>query len=119
MDLSGVLTSFKTGTYSVTRSSAAGTYTAGRLVAPATSVISVDACVQPIDGRDLQKLPEGERVREPKTIYSVDELKTRGSNGGNAADVITIDGDLYEVIKVQRWAELGNYWKSIALKLGD
>lgn len=115
MDLSGVIASFNTGTYAVTRSAAAAAYTAGRYGAPSTSTLQVPACVQPIDGRDLQKLSEGERVREPKTIYSAVELK----NTPGAADVISIDGDSYEVIKVQRWAELGNYWKCIALKLGD
>lgn len=117
MDLSDVIASFTTGTYVVTRASGPGTYTGGRLVAPNTTTLPVDACVQPTEGRDLRKLSEGERVREAKTVFSVDELKTRSA--ANAADVIAIDGDSYEVVKVQRFAELGNYWKTIVLKLGD
>lgn len=117
MDLSGVIASFKTGTYTVTRASATDTYVAGRLAKGASTTLPVDACVQPTEGRDLQKLSEGERTRESKTVFSAVELKGRAA--GTRADVITINGDAYEIVKVQRWAELGNYWKAIALKVGD
>ncbi len=117
MDLSSVIGSFLTGQYVVTRQAPAKGYTAGRLDAPDTSTFTIDACVQPAGGRDLQRLPEGMRVMEIKAIFTATELKTAGS--GQDPDLVTIDGEDYEVQKVERWAELGSYWKALALKVGN
>jgi hypothetical protein len=116
MDLSSVIDSFITGTYVVTRASGASSYVDGRLVAAGTSTLNVDAMVHPAPARELQKLSEGERRRDAKTVYATAQLKTRETG---AADLISIDGDSYEIVKVERWAELGAYWKCLALKLGD
>lgn len=115
-DLSGVIDSFLTGTYTVTRQSASAYGSDGRLDAPTTSTLSVDACVQPVGGRDLQRLPEGLRTEELLAMYTATELKTQGS--GQDPDLVTIDGASWEVQRVERWLELGNYWKCILLKVG-
>lgn len=116
MNLAAVIASFKTGDYTVTRPGAS-VFTEGRLEASDTTTLEISACVQPAEGRDLQKLPEGERAREAKLIFTETALRVRGS--GHGADLVSIDGDTYEVFKAERWAELGNYYRALALKTGN
>ncbi len=117
MDLSGAINAFTTGTYVVTRRSASAYGTDGRLVVASTSTVSITACVQPLSGRELERLPEGLRTRELKAIYTATELKTQGS--GQDPDLVSIDGDSYEVQRCDRWAELGSYWRVVASKVGS
>lgn len=116
MDLSSVIASFATGTYTVTRNSASAYGSDGRLDAPSTTTLSVEGCVQPLTGRELQRLPEGLRTRELRAFYTATELKTQGA--GQDPDSIAIDGDTWQVERVERWAELGNYWKAVLIKVG-
>lgn len=115
MDLSSVIASFATGTYVVTRRSPSAYGTDGRLDAPTTSTLNVTACVQPLTGRELQKLPEGMQTQELLSIWSPVELRTQGS--GQDPDLVTIEGEAWEVQKVERWSTLGAYWRAILAKV--
>lgn len=115
MDFSSVVLSFASS-YTVIRRSPSAFGSDGRLDAPSTSTLSVRACVQPVTGRDLQRLPEGLRTQEILAVYSMTELYTQGTS--QAPDLISIDGDSYEVQSVERWGNLGAYWKAIVLKVG-
>ena len=101
MSLTGVIARFKTGDYTVTRS-ANGTYVNGRLVAGAPSTFSIEASIQPVTGRELQALPEAYHGEEVKVIYTVTELLAAPT-----PDVVTIDGEAWEVFKCQRWQAFG------------
>lgn len=85
---------FKTGTYSVTRL-AAGSYTQGRYTAGGPTVISVDASIQPANGKQLLSLPEARRTENIAIAYSATELRVE--------DIMSILGEDYEVFKVARW----------------
>jgi len=102
--LQGVIGAFATGTYSVTRTTAA-TLVAGRIVAGMASSFSISASVQPVEGRDLLAMPEGLRSEETRVVYTTTELRTLTE--GHGADVVTIDGDLWTVDKVERWQAFG------------
>jgi hypothetical protein len=102
--LNGAITTFATGTYTVTRT-AADTYTNGVKVAGATSNVSIVASVQPLSGRDLQVLPEGQRADETLVLYTATQLFTRTPS--QAPDSISIDGSTYEVFKVETWNYIG------------
>jgi hypothetical protein len=83
-----------------------------KLAAPFT----IEASVQPLRGNEVDRLPEGLRTRELKKLYTSTELN--GSAPGEEPDRVTIDGEVWEVATVERWAELGNYWKVMIAKLG-
>ena len=104
MPLSDVITSFLTGTYQVTRtgggSFANGVYTAG-----STSTFDITASIQPLSGRDLQSLPEGQHANETRVVYTTTELMVR--NPTNAGDKISYNGELWEVFRMERWEAFG------------
>lgn len=88
------------GAYTVTRR-AAGTYPGGVATPGTPSTITIEAAVQPLAGRDLKRLPEGRRAEEARTVFTVTELLVGGENQPHEADLISIDGGLYEVSSVQ------------------
>jgi hypothetical protein len=88
--------------YTVTRR-ATGAYASGIWVDGATSTITIRAHVQPVTGRDLKTLPEGQRTEDARIVYTTTELKATA--GG--PDSIAIGGEAYEVIKVETWSGLG------------
>ena len=118
MDLSGVLDSLGSGTYTVTRRTVVGTgYDASGVKAePTTATFSVSGLLHPAAGRDLQRLPEGQRTREVRAMLTPTLLRTAG--GGFEPDLIAADGDTWEVSIVERYAEIANYWRVVVLKVG-
>lgn len=79
MDLSSVILDFASA-YTVTRFSGLGTYTDGVHVPPASSTLSIQAVVQPMSGRDLERLPEGLRAGEVQVVYSLERLRAKAPN---------------------------------------
>jgi hypothetical protein len=117
MDLSTVITSFKTGDYVVTRT-VASTYNGnGVLVPGSTSTLTIEACVQPLGGRELRRLPEGLRNKEARQVYTPTELRT--AQTGNEPDSIAIGSNSWQVQTCEPWAELGGYFRAIVTKDGD
>lgn len=104
MSLLSVITRFATGTYTVTRTAAGGN-TAGRYTAGATSTFSIVASVQPVTGRYLRVLAEGQRADEARLIFTSTELRTRTPT--NEPDLLAVDGETWEVFRVNRWQHLG------------
>lgn len=106
MSLIGVIGSFATGTYAVTRR-APGAYDAnGRFTPGGTSALNIEASIQPVTGRDLQVLPEGFSAEETKVVYTTTTLRTESPAG--AADIVTIDSEPYKVIRSERWEAFGD-----------
>lgn len=117
MDVSGVIASLASGTYTVTRTAAAG-IVKGRATPGATTTISIVASIQPVTGKDLKRLPEGLRTEDLIAGWTSTELRT-AAVAGVYADKITYLGGSYEVQKVESWDETGNYFKFIAMKVGQ
>lgn len=88
--------------YTVTRR-AAGAYASGIWADGSTSTFSITAHVQPVTGRDLKTLPEGQRAEDSRIVYTTTEL--RATAGG--PDSISIGGEAYEVTRVETWSGLG------------
>ena len=75
---------------------AAGSYVAGHYVAGSPQQFDARGNIQPLSGIELQQLPEGDRQKEVKKIYTAFALQ----NG----DVVTrSDGIRYEVQAVEDW----------------
>lgn len=96
-----------TATYTVQRA-AAGDYVDGRYVPGDNDELTVEASVQPISGRELQRLEEGERERITHKAYSTAELM----NG----DVIEVDGDAFEVERVEKVRAIIPHFKAYLVR---
>jgi hypothetical protein len=107
------VTSFGTGTYTVTRRNASTVDVNGYAVQATASTFTINAAIQMADGRDLQRLPEGMRVTERRKAYTTVRLRV-----ANDPDVISIDGDSWEVEHEERF-DLGSYFKYIVGKVGS
>jgi hypothetical protein len=107
-DMSGEIDALATDDLTISRPST-GFDANGRRTNSAASTFPARASVQPASGRDLQRLPEGDRDREALTVFTSAVLHT--------GDRFTYGGEAFEVGHVDRW-QAGNFHKAIASKVG-
>lgn len=112
-DLSDAVALLSTGSYVVTRRGPSG-YSDGIRVPPDTEALTIVASVQPLSGQEVRRMAEGKRDREAMAVYTATEL--RGSGSAFEPDLIAIDGAVFEVDKVERWAAAGNYYRAVVLR---
>lgn len=99
--------------------------TMGRVGETTEEVICPIASVQMSTGDDLLMLPEGMRTEEAITVYTIDKLYPGNAPDPNDPqqtiypDRICYSGETYEVKNVENWKAQGNYYKSIAVKVGQ
>jgi hypothetical protein len=117
VDVADLIDSFGTGTYTVTRRPAP-TLVNGRAVPGVPATFDITASVQPASGRDLLRLPEGQRSIETCVLFTATQLLVAVEGSGNISDVVEIDGRKWEIQNVARWDNPANasapYWKCIA-----
>jgi len=114
--MADVIALLASGTYSVTRPGITG-IDSGRRVAGVTTSFSITASVQPASGRQMDRLPEGLREREGMTLWTPTELRTAQVSEGIEADLVSIDGSTFEVVAIDRWAALGNYYRATVTRV--
>lgn len=87
-------------TYVITRRGPV-TYVNGLPVRPAPTTFNVVASVQPLNGQDLIRAPEGLRRSDARKayLYITDQVRTVLANG-NEADLMTVNGVVYEIYHV-------------------
>lgn len=85
----------KTGDYIVTRQGASSTDGFGRVVAGATSTFSVEASVQPYNGKVLKVLPEGIHEEDVRHVFTTTEMLVRPR-----PDRVAIGASTFEVFAV-------------------
>lgn len=93
--------------YTVTRFVSGG-YLLGRVQPPTQTQILISAVVVPLEGRELLRDPEGRITVEKRTLYTRTELYL--SDGGREPDQISIDGFLWEVEKIDNFADLAGFY---------
>lgn len=80
-----------------------------------TDILDVPVSIQPMNGQDLLRLPEGDRGRQSVKIYSKFEFLLR--------DQITRDGIVFEVSPSEDWEKYpplcSIHFKNIAFKVED
>ncbi len=79
-----------------------------------TETTGIKANLQPLTEKELQMLPEGDRVREAYKIYTKTELKK------NDIIVRNLDGEVFELRKIAKWVDFTgriNHYKAIVLIL--
>lgn len=74
------------------------------------STINVD--YQPLNGRELDSLPEGRRGKQSFKVYSDTKYKTIKEI--DTPDRFIIDSDEYEIINREPWQFFLNHYKYIA-----
>ena len=75
---------------------AAGSYVSGRYVPGSDENFAANGNIQPMTGIELQQLPEGDREKEVKKIYTAFALQ-------NSDEVTRAGGIQYEVQAVEDW----------------
>jgi hypothetical protein len=104
--------------YTVLRSS--GRFTVGGWQENTPEQISMQGVVLPTTSKDLEQLPEGDRVTESMTFYSTDPLfVTHNDSNAGTSDQIQFNGSLYRLARVKNYSKYG-YWKAIGVRMsGD
>src|ERR1700742_262514 len=110
MDIASLISSFATGdgltngNYQVTRRVACS-FVKG-IAQPSTGrLITIQASVQPATGKDLLRLPEGRRSNQTRVVFTTTQLYTGDQADVYAADLISIDGDPWEIQHVEEWLQ--------------
>lgn len=77
--------------------------------------------IRPANTKDIQMVPEGDRVTGMVTVYTSTQLyvtRRTGSNSPGLSDEITWQGEQYKIIQTANYSDYG-YFKSMAVrKLG-
>ena len=101
----------------VKRSTADPTVSAeGLLVPGAVTTITIKGMIHPAPKEVIERLPEGQRTRDPKQVFTTAELYTARSD--RRADVIVdpFGGLEYEVSELAAWS-MGQYYEAVALRV--
>lgn len=116
MSLIGVISSLSTpGPYTITRT-APGGFVKGRYTEGAQTTFTITGSIQPVGGRELEDLPEGQSGTEVRVIYTTTELFTR--TPANESDYVTLDGEDWYVYRVERWQAFGGtHWVAYVSRL--
>ena len=116
-DFSSILQEFAaSGGVSVIRR-AAGTNDEGMYRPGATTTLTLEpAVIHTASGRDMERLPEGQRTKEAIVILTPEALRI-GTPGGVMADRISHAGALWEVTHVEDWLSHAGYFRAIATKI--
>lgn len=99
---------------------ASGTYDEhGRWQEGPSNEFEICASVQTATDKDLQKLPEGRRLRGGIRVYTTSELLTASVDEKRQPDVLTWDGAQWQVEQIDDWFEVAGYYKVIATRMGQ
>jgi hypothetical protein len=104
VDVAGLIASFATGTYTVTRT-ARGSITRGKTADGTTSSVSITAAVWPAVGNDLKRLPENRRTSEAVNLMTSTLLYVGGQGSAYEADKVAIGSESYEISDVDTWTD--------------
>ena len=91
--------------YTVTRRGA-GTLVNGLHVPnPSTTTFTISASIQPVDGLTVEGAPEGRNVHDLQVLWTTTNLVAVDPAHG-VGDIVTIDGERWEVVKRRRWSDM-------------
>ena len=111
-----VIRFFKTGTYDVHRRGPP-TMLHGRATPATPTVLNIEGMLAPLGGREVIRIPEGERSTERRIFLC--EVKLRSSGPDGPADVLWVDDEGWEVERIEDWMQLGGFFKAILVKVDD
>lgn len=82
------------------------------------TLVTMYGVIQPATARDLEQLPEGDRVKGTMLFHSIYPMYTTHMNDGQAgiSDVIQWGGDNWRIAYVWPWQDFG-FYKAAAVRL--
>lgn len=83
----------------------------------AVETFTIQATVQPLDARELQRLPEGQRTEGAVKLWAVEKLHTAETSLCRVADRFEYREVDYQVDSIEDWFDLGGYYKMTATRL--
>lgn len=109
-----MVSSFRKYALTGTRYSA-GSNAKGIITPGSTSPISFTSSVQPLNGKEMETLPEGRRQAETYRLYTDFALNTVDEKNKVKADRVVIFTKTFEIIKVDVWQnQVIPHYKAIA-----
>lgn len=117
-DFGDALELLATGTYDIHPGVAPVSIGAGRFrPGPPAAVVSDVVCsVQPLQGDDVQYLPEGSRVDASRTVFTRYPLSGPDTGTGRTADVLMVGDVAFEVVKAHPWSEAAGVTHAVVRK---
>lgn len=115
MSLSDVISTFNTGSYTVSRRAAGTVNSSGINVKATPTTFPIDASIRPMSGRDLKDVAEGRSADDYRIVHTVTQLFT--VQGGQDIDVITIEGDRYRVKQVKHRTIFDDFYRCVVERL--
>ena len=94
---------FKTSTYTVTRFTRKILQAGGKFSDGTTSTFDIEANKQPLSGRQLKILPEGNTADDALSLYTKTKLNTSSQFSKEQADEIDVNGLTYKCFDVAEW----------------
>ncbi len=105
-------------TFTVHRSS--GQFAAGGWTENAPSSITISGAAYPSTVRDLQAIPEGDRVSGMMTFLSPQPIYlTHAAGTPGTSDQIEWKGEFYRIIQIMDWSDYGYYMGIGARMMGN
>jgi hypothetical protein len=99
--------------FTITRNS--GAWVGGNWIADATEVPGY-GIIEPASSRDVQMIPEGDRVTGMMAFWSSAPLYITDAAAQVTSDQITWNGELYRLLFVYPWSDFG-YYKAIGARM--
>jgi predicted heme/steroid binding protein len=95
-----------------------GGYVDGLWQTPAAADVEIEMSVQPLNGDEVVKLPEGDRSRQWMKGYTAQEMQVADEMTGRRGDFILYNGKVYEVMKSERWLQTDlNHYKVLLAEI--
>ena len=96
-----------------------GSWIEGRWVS-STSTLSMSGVISVASAKELNQVPEGDRVEGAIVIHTTDQIyATRAASPAGISDKIEWNGELYKIIQMYPYSDYG-FYKAIATRItGD
>lgn len=117
MNAQGMIKRLHGKLYTITRAEGGqGSYdpTNGDYVPGTIETIEVLGSVQPLNYQEIVSIPEGDRTRERYRFYSYPALKNTDVPRLTIGDLVTVNGDAFQVESVAHWP---NHGKAIIVRV--
>jgi hypothetical protein len=91
-----------------------GSFGEGGWIPNASTSIPTYGVITVANEKELDQIPEGDRIKGAMIFHTVTEIRT--TNVGGISDQIEWNGDLYKIYQVAPWKDYG-YYRAIGSRL--
>lgn len=76
--------------------------------------INIVGVTEPVSGRELEILPEADRLKNLRTFYAPSDVPLSVSSDGTISDSIIYGGKRFKLISGQNYSDFG-YWQAMGV----